>query len=180
MRIRLTYKGGPGSGHAGHAGRPGQHGGSLPGKGGVKLQRVDMGNKPAYQFADQVVSAQREELEQEALRVGEEQYGDSSTGFIHQPHGDNRVDAETPSDRRKLFMLPDDEDEPLTFPDSCEFLFGYDPNTGKGYKLDYKKDGFGADDELYGDNIEDFYGSNPDKLLVSYGAEDGRVTVWKP
>jgi hypothetical protein len=33
MKLKFTYKGGPGSGHHGHAGIPGKVGGSLPGKG---------------------------------------------------------------------------------------------------------------------------------------------------
>lgn len=39
MSMRITFKGGPGSGHRGHAGRPGKRGGSMPGiagSGGVE------------------------------------------------------------------------------------------------------------------------------------------------
>jgi len=178
VKFQLKYKGGPGSGHRGHSGRPGKRGGSVAGTDGGGLQVVGMGGKPAHIFAEQVVSAQREELEKEALRVGEELWGESSTGLIHQPLGDNKVDAESPSERVELFYLPDDE--VLTFPDDGEYMFGYNPSTGKGYILDESKGGIDADTELWGEGITEFYKVNPNMLLVSYGGGDGRVTVWKP
>lgn len=180
MKLTIRLKGGPGSGHKGHAGRPGKHGGSLPGKGGVPTPKkgvsvIDAGGKPAHKVAEEIVSTHMDTIEREALRLGEELWGESSTGFIHQPKGNNYVDVHNPAKRVKLMGTSDEEG--LLDPD-MEYIFQYDQQTGKGSLLG-SESGLHADMNITSLHVKQYYKRNPDKLLVSYHGDEGLVTVWK-
>jgi len=97
MRIKLTYKGGPGSGHHGHSGRPGKVGGSAPsGMTMSKLQELsDVSLPPDDDNYEYFYHATRypsylDKIEQEGLKPGragntflsKDEIRDLGSGFV--------------------------------------------------------------------------------------------------